>query len=304
MELPQELLQAVETAIKSYGQRELSLAAKKLSDRYRRGLPSSFKSPIDCLAYLCTRFPATYAAMKRVFQERKSPIYSIVDFGAGLGTSIWAVPETTTLHLIEKDPLFKEFGQKLSSRANVTWEEADFTKLQTLPKGDLYLFSYSLGEVDPSLYPKLLRQFYSAAGEEIVIIEPGTPAGFERIYAMRTIFLEMGASLIAPCPHHTKCPMEGKNWCHFSQRLPRSPWHRLLKGGELGYEDEKFSYLIVSKKSFKQEKKRILRIPEKRPGHVIFQLCTENGVQEKIVSKKDKENYKKSKKLKWGDLIG
>jgi len=302
MELPADLVQAVEAAIQSHGSRQLTLAAKKLSDRYRQGLPSSFDTEVDRLAYLCTRLPATYAATARVFEERSGPTTcSVVDFGAGLGTSLWALPDASSIHLVERDQGLINLGKGLSNRG--TWQQGDFTQLREIPKGDLYLFSYSLGEIDPSLYSKLIPQFYSQVGEEIVIIEPGTPAGYKRILALRTLFLELGASLVAPCPHHAKCPMEGGNWCHFSQRLQRTPWHRLLKGGEKGYEDEKYSYLIVSKKPFKQEKKRILRIPEKRPGHIIFELCTEQGVQKKIVSKKEKEAYKKCKKLKWGDLI-
>ena len=303
MELPRILTEAVEASIKTYGQKELSLADKRLSDRYRMGLPSLFESKVDCLAYLCTRLPATYAAMRRVFQERQESLGTVVDFGAGLGTSIWALPEAKKLHLIEHSQLFQELGQTLSPSSHATWERGDFTKLHEVPKGDLFLFSYSLGEIDTSLYRDLLQRFYDAVEEEIVIIEPGTPAGFKKIRLMRTLFIEMGGSIVAPCPHREKCPMEGGNWCHFSQRLPRSPWHRLLKGGNLGYEDEKFSYLIISKKPFRQAKKRILRTPEKRPGHINFELCTKSGIQKKTISKKEKENYKKSKKLKWGDLI-
>jgi len=296
-----ELIQAVDAAIQSYGSKELSLAAKNLSDRYRNGLPSSFESEVDCLAYLCTRLPATYAVMKRVFQERHLPLDSVVDFGAGLGTSLWALPEATTLHLIERDSSFIKLGKKLSHQGS--WQQSDFTRLNDIPKGDLYLFSYSLAEIDPSIMLTLMRGFYAHVGAEIVVIEPGTPAGYQRILALRTLFLELGASIVAPCPHQGRCPMKGGNWCHFSQRLPRTPWHRILKGGEKGYEDEKYSYLIVSKNQFRQEKKRILRVPEKRRGHVSFELCTEEGIQKKIISKKEKENYKKCKKLKWGDLI-
>lgn len=303
MELPEELLQAVERAIQLYGVRELTLAAKKLSDRYRRGLPSSFETDVDRLAYLCTRLPATYAVIKRVFQERETPLTSVVDFGAGLGTSLWALPEATSIHLIERDSGLIALGKSLSNEG--TWEARDFTTLEEIPSAQVYLFSYSLTEIDPKLYPSLIEKFFQSVEEEIIIIEPGTPAGFQRILALRSLFLKLGAHLIAPCPHHASCPMEGGNWCHFSERLPRTPWHRLLKKGEKGYEDEKYSYLIVSKKPFEncQRKKRILRIPDKRRGHILFELCTEEGIQKKIISKKEKENYKTSKKLKWGDLL-
>lgn len=303
MNLPQELLEAVEAAIQSHGIKDLAHATKKLSDRYRRGLPSSFETDVDRLAYLCTRMPATYAVMQRVFQERHTPLTSVVDFGAGLGTSLWALPQSVTLHLIEHDPGLIALGKSLTKRG--TWEASDFTKLTDIPPAQVYLFSYALTEIDPKLYPSLMEKFFQSVEEEIIIIEPGTPAGFQRILALRTLFLKLGGHLLAPCPHQAACPMEGSNWCHFSERLPRTPWHRMLKEAEKGYEDEKYSYLIVSKKPFEkcQRKKRILRVPNKRRGHILFELCTEEGIQKKIISKKDKDNYKLSKKLKWGDLL-
>lgn len=303
MDLPIALIQAIDQLIEPYSLKEVAQAAQQLSERYRSGKKSHFETELDCLAYLCTRLPATYAAIRRVFEERQTPPGSIVDFGAGLGTSVWAVPEATSFHLVEQDPLFQALGQKLTHKQGVTWQQGDLTTLDPLPEGDLYLFSYSLGEIDPSLYPKFLPRFFEKAKKEIVIIEPGTPTGFERIRTLRTLFLKWGGHLVAPCPHEKACPMEGKNWCHFAQRLPRTPWHRQLKGGTLGYEDEKFSYLIVSKKRCHTTKNRILRTPQKKKGHVIFEVCTENGIQKKVITKKEKEFYKNCKKLMWGDII-
>ena len=98
--------------------------------------------------------------------------------------------------------------------------------------------------------------------------------------------------------------MEGTNWCHFKERLKRSSLHRELKEGELGYEDEKYSYVILSKQFHKLGGKRILRHPQKRGGHISFELCTEEGLQKKIVSKKQGQIFREAKKLKWGDHVG
>jgi len=77
--------------------------------------------------------------------------------------------------------------------------------------------------------------------------------------------------------------------------------HRQLKSGALGYEDEKFSYLIASKLAYSPSGKRVLRTPIKRKGHHILELCTPIGIEKKIISKKEKDLYRK---VKWGDLIG
>ena len=37
------------------------------------------------------------------------------------------------------------------------------------------------------------------------------------------------------------------DWCHFTQRLPRSRAHKQIKGAELPFEDEKFSYVALTR---------------------------------------------------------
>jgi len=72
-----------------------------------------------------------------------------------------------------------------------------------------------------------------AAKGLLVLVEPGTPAGYGRILRARDRLVGLGATLAAPCPHHAACPLTGEDWCHFSVRLPRSRDHRLAKGGEV-----------------------------------------------------------------------
>ena len=46
---------------------------------------------------------------------------------------------------------------------------------------------------------------------------------------------------------------------------------------------------------------RILRHPIIEPGKITLRLCTNGNIEEKIITKKDKENFKIAKKKKCGD---
>jgi ribosomal protein RSM22 (predicted rRNA methylase) len=107
------------------------------------------------------------------------------------------------------------------------------------------------------------------------------------------------------------------DWCHFSQRLERSSQHRQLKGGELGYEDEKFSYLIAARSETlasdaspgatshgvtSQKQARIVRHPGKHSGHIQLSLCTTQGkIENRTVTRSSKSAYKLARKAEWGD---
>jgi ribosomal protein RSM22 (predicted rRNA methylase) len=96
--------------------------------------------------------------------------------------------------------------------------------------------------------------------------------------------------------------MMGSDWCHFAERIERSSLHRRLKQGALGYEDEKFSYLIVAKEPHSLPNARIVRHPQHHSGHTGLTLCTSKGSLEAMtVSRRTPELYKRVRKAEWGD---
>lgn len=61
--------------------------------------PPSYEE-LTTAAYAATRFPGTFAAIVRIFDELKARIPSfkpdkILDFGSGPGTTIWAMQEVS-----------------------------------------------------------------------------------------------------------------------------------------------------------------------------------------------------------------
>ena len=292
-----------------FSHEEIKKAAQALSERYRTGTTPYLRSPQDRYAYLLTRYPATKAALQRVFQEiRGFPLQSMLDIGAGPGTSWQAAQETwgtlTQATLIERDLEFVKIGSELTAKTQVRWVTGDVSR-QPFEVHDLVVFSYSWGEI---LDLSLLERAWKAAGQFLVIVEPGTPRGYENMLLARDYCTSKQGSVYAPCPHSKTCPMhqtgqKTSEWCHFGVRLERSDVHRLAKEGSLGYEDEKFSYVILSKQPIETSFARLLKDPLKRKGHTVITLCTKTGIERKTITKKDKELFKKINKLKWGDKI-
>ena len=132
--------------------------------------------------------------------------------------------------------------------------------------------------------------------------------GFSEIKELREALVRLNGSVIAPCPNISECPMGENDWCHATCRVARSKVHKILKSGDVPYEDEKFSYIAVCKDSSAEFKSkegfaRALRHPIIESGRITLQLCTSNGIVSKVVTKKDKELFKIARKATCGDLI-
>jgi ribosomal protein RSM22 (predicted rRNA methylase) len=93
------------------------------------------------------------------------------------------------------------------------------------------------------------------------------------------------------------------DWCHFSQRLPRSRDHMQAKGAHVPFEDERYSYVVVTRRPLPRAAARILAPPlETKPG-VTFKLCDETGLRAQFVAVRDKDEYRRVRKHGWGDLF-
>lgn len=315
MQLPHELQQAIESLVEKDGSlKALQLAREEVSSHYRKGGASAlpFKNRAQLLSYLVTRLPATFAACVKVLEEvrKQLPTFlcaSMVDLGAGPGTGTWAAlqvfEELRRLHLIEREKEVISVGKEMSSHWNgATWVQTSLEGAFPLPQADLALFSYSLGELENPL--KALERVWNSQISVIAIIEPGTPKGFAKIRAWREFAIKKGALIVAPCPHSLACPMSGGDWCHFAARVERSRIHRYLKMGGLGYEDEKYSYLVIAKPEQKRRayEGRVVRAPLKKKGHVQMTLCDRNGVLiSSTVTRSQSELYPIARDLEWGD---
>jgi ribosomal protein RSM22 (predicted rRNA methylase) len=169
---------------------------------------------------------------------------------------------------------------------------------------DLVTVSYVLSELSGPDQADLVRRAALAAEQAVVVVEPGTPAGYRRILAARDVLVSLGLPIAAPCPHDAACPLTGSDWCHFGARINRSALHRRLKGADLSYEDEKFSY-VAAGPAGSEGWARVLRRPQHRKGLVSLRVCTPDpGIATDLVSRRQGERYKVARDVAWGDPWG
>jgi ribosomal protein RSM22 (predicted rRNA methylase) len=261
--------------------------------------------------------PATYAANLQVFSEiqrlaPQAPIGSILDLGAGPGTALHAAarvfPSLGQATMVEQDAALLEQGKRIAAQSSdqvirsSRWIKRDLRSGLPAESHDLVVISYTLGELSQADAERVIRQAWERAKEFVVLVEPGTRRGFALVHAARSFLIASGAHLLAPCPHAAECPMSAAgDWCHFCQRVDRTSEHRQLKGGVLGYEDEKFSYAVGARENFLPANERIVRHPRKHGGHVQLVLCTPRGLENRTIAKSQKESYRKARKACWGD---
>jgi len=298
---------------------ELKTAAARLSERYRAG-PSHATGDAEILAYLVTRLPATYAASRAALTalaERRPDFRprSLLDLGAGPGTAAWAAcdvfPSLETLTLVEREGRFRDWGKILASTDpkmfNADWVSMDLER-QGGPFGthDLVIASFSLAEITSAALPGLIDHAWDATADTLLLVEPGTKAGAARIQAARTQILLRDGHAVAPCPQNNACPLadHASDWCHTAIRLPRSEAHRMVKVADRGFEDEKFSYIALSRKPADTSGARVL-FPV-RVGKVEAQarLCKPDGSANwHNIPSRDKLRYKRARKWAWGDWV-
>jgi len=168
---------------------------------------------------------------------------------------------------------------------------------------DLVVASYVFGEISDAERSALADMMWARTRDTLLIVEPGTPAGYARIIALRAQLIASGAHVAAPCPHDGKCPLITPDWCHFTQRLPRSRAHKQLKAAELPYEDEKFIYVALTRAPMARRPARVLAQPVVTKIAVTAKLCTNHGVVSAIAPRRDKTAYARSRKYNWGDGV-
>ncbi|MFC9705709.1 small ribosomal subunit Rsm22 family protein [Streptomyces sp. NPDC056943] len=290
-------------------------AVERLIANYRGTTPTDapvLRDRSDVAAYAAYRMPATFEAVRGVLDALRDAAPEWVpgthtDVGGGTGAASWAVaeaweeapPRTTVLDWAE--PALTLGRELAAGTFDADWRRERIGTALKLADTDLVTVSYVLKELTEADRTALVTEAARAA-RAVVIVEPGTPDGYERIIAARTLLIDAGFTVAAPCPHSGACPIvPGTDWCHFSARVSRSSLHRQVKGGSLPYEDEKYSYVAATRFPVTPAVSRVTRRPQIRKGLVQLDLCGPDGLARETVTKRHGPLYKQARDAEWGD---
>ena len=318
MEFPNLLREQIEFLFQ--GTVNLAEDVRNLSQRYRGARLNSdslLKTDREALAYALVRMPATFGAvsfaLSAIANVTNCELQTMLDVGAGTGACGWAAEKIFDLKqliCLEREVVMRKLGQRLMQGSGVTslveaqWLPFDLVKDDISQTADLVTASYVLNELDAKMRELAVKKLWQATKRILLIVEPGMPEAFKFLLNLRQILINEGAYVLAPCPHASKCPLPAEDWCHFSARVARSRLHRQLKGADMGYEDEKYCFLAVSRQAPCLLYRRILKEPKVSKARVLCEVCSPDGaLEQKEVSLRDKASYRVAKKWCWGDIL-
>ena len=78
----------------------------------------------------------------------------------------------------------------------------------------------------------------------------------------------------------------------------------MVKGAELSFEDEKYSYVVLSRqKPVAPAFDRVLAPPHATKSAITTKLCTPDGLVMDVAPRRDRDAYKARRNWRWGDAV-
>lgn len=241
--------------------------------------------------YMATRLAPNYACLKTVMNEIRDLVpefepRSVLDFGSGMGTTIWAVEETwpkcvsefMNIDLsVEQHRLCefllrggKEFGPPLPGIF-----QRQYLPASSKVKYDMVVSAFSLLELpNLELRTSTVESLWHKTNDTLVLVERGNRGGFSVIDEARNLILGLegfnpvnklhlsgskqlvhriqspSAYVVAPCPHEFRCPramMPSKRKMDVCRfRVQFEPLE--IGQRKRGYTSEEFSYVVIRKR--------------------------------------------------------
>ena len=312
MILPFDLQEKVNSLYIGENKQQLKNTREQLTDKYKNKTGRSvslINSREDSVLYAISRMPATYSVVYTLVSQLKQQgclqnIASVLDIGSGTGAGYFAMKELlqdATINLVERDKNMIAVFKHLTDE-QVDVERNDIITLETNQKFDLVTASYVLSEMNEDDRLSAVKKMLDLSKDFVLIMDTGTPKTYENMMKIKKYVIGAGFRVLAPCMSE-KCGLVD-DYCQFFARVERSSLHKLAKDGKLSYEDEKYFYLLISKKQTETVKQiRVIRRPVIKQNLVELKFCSETGVNQALFSKKNKEEYKKAKKIRVNDIF-
>ena len=319
MQLPPSLRAAIDRELNGIALADLARASEALSQRYRAEVQDGRLHLADdaaARAYLTTRLPATFAAIsaalggrcggkarfrtpQRARRRRRSRHGNL-----GRGPAVGQPRGRDTGGSEPRHPRgWRTPGAAAPTRRLAClpgWMPRSSISRQAIWS----CLAYVLDELPEAARRPLIKQLWALTADTLLIVEPGTPAGWKRILRARDILIQAGAHILAPCPHARPCPLAAPDWCHFSARVARSRLHREAKGGTVPWEDEKFIYVAASRQPGFRAEARVIAPPRASKAAVTLKLCQEDGyAADRVFAKRAGDSFKIARRLDWGDIV-
>lgn len=238
--------------------------------------------------YMSVRLPSNYACIKTVMDEIRAadPSFepsSVMDFGSGAGTTIWAVNETwpnsvsefLNIDLSKEQQHLCEFllrrGKHFGDHLPGIFHK-QYLPTSTKSKFDMVVAAFSMLELPNSeMRAHVVENLWNKTNDLLVIIERGNFGGFSTINEARHLILDLGgrnvtsrlnktyetklkpdlikpnAHVVAPCSHDFLCP---KISMPCKKRMNECRFKVAFEPLEFGqqakgYLHEEFSYVVL-----------------------------------------------------------
>lgn len=229
----------------------------------------------------------------------------IIDWGCGTGiasrqVTTWSGIKEVTL--IDQSPLALDFATQELHQHGILCDRQSLTS--PFATSSLLLLSHVLGELSEQEATELASK--AATVDEIIWVEPGSRDISRKLSELRTIFLQAGHQLIAPCTHALSCPMlQSKNerhWCHFFAHPPTEIfqsafWRKVSHQVGIDLRSLPYSYLVFSRHHSPQwpsDTERLIGHPRSYKGYGKLFCCGATGLHERTLQKRDNpELFKK-----------
>ncbi|XP_067109894.1 ribosome assembly protein METTL17, mitochondrial [Osmerus mordax] len=289
--------------------------------------------------YMTARLAGGYAALRRALNEirRRDPSFSpfsLLDFGSGLGTAVWASHSywgdtLKEMVCVDSSGPMNTLAERLlrggSERAEPHIKQVYFRQfLPVSPKVqfDLVVSAFSLSELPCQIErEETLFTLWRKTSSYLVLVENGTKEGHQMLMDARNTLLKKQEKssqdprrpfVFAPCPHELTCPKLAQRLptpCNFTQL-----YHPLQLPGVPDQQTEKFSYLILSRTDpadmqGRAEGVRWARLTApvlRRPRHVHCQMCSPSGELQRLVvtsHRHGRDVYRCARNSDWGDQL-